>query len=68
MNDYILYQNLDELPMEDFILKMARLFQNKRRYWPKECLVNPKLGLEKDISRIKMIPDKMTLPGEIMLK
>jgi len=68
MNDYILYQNFREDPIEDFIREMARLFQTKKGHWPKECLVNPKWGLEGDISGIKLIADELTLPNEVMLR
>ena len=68
MNDYILYTNLRELPIEDFILEMAELFRSKKEHWPKECLVNPKWGLEGDISSIKLIADELTLPNEVMLR
>jgi len=68
MTHYVLYQNIDNLPFTDFIKAMARLYQEKRRAWPKECLVNPAHELDGVIAGIKIIPDDMTLPNEIMLR
>ena len=63
-----MYQNFRGLPVKEFVMDSARLYQTKRGGWPKVARLNPADadGLT-EIGLIKLVPDEATLKGHVLL-